>query len=206
MKYLKYYETFTNKVIIGVDIDGTINDFFNGFNLLYKKYFPEKEALTGEDEWYWYRKMDYDGVEPVKWFREHKSEIFDISQPYPDAVTTINNIYDFAKSYGFTFNIVTHQPTEDSKDAAEKWLQKCGFKYDGITFTNSSKEKWNFVDIMIDDAEKVLNSKPLSKISIKIVQPYNINTAADFTIQNIKGLTIDLVKQAIAKLKNKTTL
>ena len=62
MKHLIFYETFTNKVIIGIDIDGTINDFFNGYNLLYKKYFPDKEIPNAHD-WYWYKKLDYNGVE-----------------------------------------------------------------------------------------------------------------------------------------------
>ena len=61
-------------------------------------------------------------------------------------------------------------------------------------------------DIMIDDADKVIGVKPLSKISIKVEQPYNVDTQSDFIIPNIKGLTINLVKQAIDKLKNKTTL
>ena len=205
MKHLKYYETFTNKVIIGVDIDGTINDFFNGYNLLYKKYFPDKE-IPEVDDWWWYKKLDYNGEDARQWFNNHKGEIFEISQPYQGAVETVNNIHQFAKSYGFTLNIVTNQPTEDSKVAAEKWLQKYGFQYDNLIFSETSKDKWKYADIMVDDADKVIGVKPLSKISIKIEQPYNINTESDFSILNIRGLTIDLVKRAISKLKNKTTV
>lgn len=206
MRYIKYYETFANKVIIGIDIDGTINDFFNGYNLLYKRYFPDKEISNIADDWYWYQKMDYNGENGRKWFNEHKAEIFDISQPYTGAVQAIDNIYQFAKSYGFTLNIVTNQPTEDSKNAAEKWLQKWGFKYDNLIFSETSRDKWKYADIMVDDADKVIGVKPLSKVSIKIEQPYNTNTEADFTIPNIRSLTIDIVKQAIDKVKNKTTL
>jgi len=205
MKYLKYYEIFTNKVIIGIDIDGTINDFFNGYNLLYKKYFPDKEIPT-EDDWYWYKKMDYNGEDARQWFNNHKGEIFEVSQPYQGAVETVNNIFQFAKSYGFTMNIVTNQPTEDSKVAAEKWLQQFGFQYDNLIFSESSQDKWKYADIMVDDADKVIGVKPLSKISIKVEQPYNVETEADFSIPNIKALTINLVKQAIDKLKNKTTV
>jgi len=204
MKYIKFYETFTNKVIIGIDIDGTINDFFNGYNLLYKKYFPDKDINNINNDWYWYKKFDYDGEDARKWFTKHKAESFDISQPYPGAVETINNIYQFAKSYGFTLNVVTNQPTNDSKIAAEKWLQKYGFQYDNLIFSETSKDKWKYADIMVDDADKVIAIKPLSKVAIKINQPHNSNTESDFNIPNIKYLTIDLIKRAISKLKNNT--
>jgi hypothetical protein len=205
MKHLIFYETFTNKVIIGIDIDGTINDFFNGYNLLYKKYFPDKE-IPDVDDWYWYKKLDYNGIDGRKWFNEHKAEVFEISQPYPGAVDTINNIYELIKSYGFTLNIVTNQPTEDSKVAAQKWLQKYGFQYDNLIFSETSKDKWKYADIMVDDADKVIGVKPLSKVSIKIEQPYNTNTESDFNIPNIKSLNIALIKQAVSKLKNNTTI
>lgn len=205
MKYLELYETFKNKVTIGIDIDGTICNFSDAYNALYKRYFPDKEAVLNND-WYWYQKMDYNGIKPETWFKEKKAEVFDIAQPYPDAVNTINNIYDFIKTYGFTLNIVTYQPTEEAKENAKIWVDKYGFKYDDIIFVDVPKEKWNYADIMVDDSDKVIGNKPLSKISIKIEQLWNHKTNGDIDIQNIKGLTIDTVKHAIDKLKNKTML
>jgi len=202
MKHLILFETFTNKITIGIDIDGTINNFFDGYNLLYKRYFPDKEIVNITDDWFWYQKMDYNGENGRKWFNEHKAEVFEISQPYSGAVESVNNIYDFAKSYGFTLNIVTNQPTEASQVAAKEWLDKYGFKYDNIIYSETSKDKWKYADIMVDDADKVIGVKPLSKVSIKIDQPYN-KAESDFTIPNIKSLTIDIIKQAMAKLKNK---
>jgi uncharacterized HAD superfamily protein len=201
MKYLKFFETFKSNPVIGIDIDSTICDFTTGYNNLYKKYFPDKEPIEA-DEWYWYKKMDYNGEDPRKWFIKHKAEIFDIAQPYQGAVTTINNIYEYIKTLGFTLNIVTNQPTEESKAAAKEWLDKYGFKYDNIIFSETSKDKWNYVDIMVDDADKVIGVKPLSKVAIKIEQPHN-NRDGDFNIPNIKSLTIDLIKHAIEKLKSK---
>lgn len=205
MKYLDLYETFTNKVIIGIDIDGTISNFSDAYNKLYKTYFPDKEPGLNDD-WHWYQKMDYNGEKPGKWFRSKKAEVFGLAQPYPDAVTSINNIYEFIKTYGFTLNIVTNQPTPESKEAAKIWVDKNGFKYDDIIFVDAAKDKWNYADIMVDDADKVIGSKPLSKVCIKIDQLWNTASEGDINIQNIKGLTIDVMKQAIAKLKNKTTL
>ena len=205
MKHLELFETFTNKVAIGIDIDGTICDFSGAYNDTHKKYFPDKEQVLNDD-WYWYRKMDYAGEDPDKWFKTKKAEFFEIAQPYPDAVNTINNIYEFIKTYGFTLNIVTYQPTDESKESAKKWIENNGFRYDDIIFVKNAKDKWNYADIMVDDADKVIGNKPLSKVAIKIDQLWNTSTKGDFNLPNIKGLTIDIIKQALDRLKNKTTL
>lgn len=198
-------ETFTNKLTIGIDIDGTINNFVEGYNNLYKKHFPDNE-ISSTDDWYWYKNMNYNGEDPKKWFDLKKSETFDLSQPYPNAVNIVNNIYDMLKSQGFNLNIVTYQPTNDSKDAAKKWLDRFGFKYDQLICVDSSKDKWKYVDILVDDSSDVIGSKPLSKVSIKIERPYNSDVDGDFNILNIENLNIDLMKKAISKVKNKTTL
>lgn len=205
MKYLKFFEAFKDKVTIGVDIDGTLNNFSDAYNELYKQYFPDKEPVLNDD-WYWYKKMDYNGINPGKWMVSHKAETFDISQPYSGAVIALNNVYDFIKTYGFTLKIVTHQPTEESKNAAKKWLEKNGFKYDDIVFAKDAADKWNYADIMVDDAEKVIGSKPLSKVSIKINQLWNQKIDGDINISSIKDLSIDIIKTAVDKLKNNNTL
>ena len=37
LKHLKLFDTFTNKIVIGIDIDGTINNFSDAYNSLFKK-------------------------------------------------------------------------------------------------------------------------------------------------------------------------
>lgn len=198
-------EAFSSKCTIGIDIDGTICNFSDAYNQLYKQYFPNKETVVN-DNWYWYRSMDYDGQDPDKWFKEKKAEIFGIAQPYQDAVVTINNVYDFIKTHGHSLKIVTNQPTPESKEAAKKWLDKYGFKYDDLVFVEAAKDKWNNADVMVDDAEKVIGNKPLSKVAIKIQQLWNTNVEGDFNIQSIRNLTINLIQQAIANLKITKTL
>jgi hypothetical protein len=46
----------------------------------------------------------------------------------------------------------------------------------------------------------------VNELIIKIDQLWNTATDGDINIPNIKGLTIDVMQQAISKLKNKTTL
>lgn len=205
MIYLKKFENFSKKITIGIDIDGTINNFTEAYNKLYKNYFPDKDPLEATD-WGWYQRMDYNGEDPRKWFKIKKAETFDISLPYDGAVNTINTIYDFVKSYGYTLNIVTNQVTEEAKQKSKIWLDKFGFKYDDIIFVDAAKDKWKFVDIMVDDADKVIGTKPLSKVSIKIIQKWNENTEGDFNIFSIKDLSINIIKLAINKVNNKIVI
>lgn len=205
-EYIK--EALINKIVIGVDVDGTINDFHTAYNIIYKRYFPDSDVFE-PDDWYWYKKMDYNGlsdIEKQKWFKNAKAETFDISKPYANAVTTINNIYDFIKSHGHTLNIVTNQVTQEAKDKVKIWLDEYGFKYDDLIFVDAAKDKWKFADIMIDDAEKVINNKPLSKVSIKIDKKWNEGIMGDFNIPNIDSLTIQLIQTAISKFEDKNTI
>lgn len=200
MLYIKRFESFNSKIIIGVDIDGTLYDFISSYNVLYKRYFPEKNINT-DCTWDWYKKMDYNGVDPKKWMELKKSEIFQISKPYANTAVTLNNIYDFIKSYGYDLYFITLQPNEDSKLESKKWLDNFGFKYDDIIYVDISKDKWKFADILIDDSPLVLGSKPLNKISIKIEHDYNSEIDGDFNINNINNLNIDFIKKAISKIK-----
>jgi len=200
-------ETFTNKITIGIDIDGTINNFTDAYILVYKKYFPDDDVFPNDD-WYWYMKMNYGGLEDKekqKWFKNAKAETFGVAKPYPSAVNTINNIYEFIKSHGHSLNIVTNQVTQEARDNAKIWLDEYGFKYDELVFVDAAKDKWKYADIMVDDADKVIGSKPLSKVAIKIKQLWNTETEGDINIPNIKALTIEIIQSAISKLKNKTT-
>lgn len=206
MKHLELYEAFTSKVTIGIDIDGTISNFTEAYNSLFKRYFPNNEINKDITDWFWYQKMKYDGADASKWMKAKKAETFDLAQPFPDAVNTINNIYDFVKTHGHTLNIVTNQITPEAKEKAKEWLDKYGFKFDDIVFVDMAKDKWKHVDIMVDDAPKVIDSKPLSKVSIKPEQPWNQNSTGDFNLPKIKDLTIDIMQRAIAKLRNTTTL
>jgi hypothetical protein len=196
MKHLKLFETFTNNIVIGIDIDGTINNMVDAYNDMYSKYFPNNKVFKA-DMWDWYQQMEYGDSDAKQWFNSHKAEVFDTCQPYPGAVYTIGKIYDFVKSLGYTLNIVTNQPTPEAKVAAKKWLDKNGFKYDDVNFADPSSAKWNYADIMVDDGLKVLKSKPADKVTIKIMQLWNKDLNSNFEISSINSLTPELLQKAI---------
>jgi hypothetical protein len=110
----------------------------------------------------------------------------------------INNVYDFIKSYGITLNIISPETSTD----IISWLDNIGIKYDGVVFVDKSKI-WNNVDILIEDDPYIINSKPLSKVCIKVTTPSNENILNDINIPNIAGLTISIVKSAISNFDKK---
>lgn len=192
------------KIKFGVDVDGTMNNFGEGFNNLYKKYFPDKTPEP-VDDWYWYRRMDYNGCDPDEWFDDHKHEICQISQPYQDAIETVNKAYNYIKSLGGDMIVVTFQPTEKSIEETKNWLDRFGVLRDDIVFSRSARQKWDHADIMIDDADKVIKNKPDSKVCIKIKQFWNETRETDFNLNDITGLTLQVVDQAIRLLETRQT-
>lgn len=110
----------------------------------------------------------------------------------------INNVYDFIKSYGFVLNIISPETTTD----IISWLDNIGIKYDGVVVVDKNKI-WNNVDVLIEDDPYIINSKPLSKVCIKVTTPSNENILNDINIPNIAGLTISIVKSAISNFDKK---
>lgn len=110
----------------------------------------------------------------------------------------INNIYDFIKTYGFTLNIISTPTTLD----IDKWLSDNNIKYDNIIIVDK-KDIWKNVDILIEDDSFIINSKPLSKICIKVTKTGNDTILNDINIPNISALTINVIKNAISNINKK---
>jgi 5'(3')-deoxyribonucleotidase len=202
---IKTYEQFAHfeEKILGIDLDGVLNNFTESYNIVYKKYFPEYPVIPYEkiNDWNYFTKYNYDGYDPYKWFNEHKAEAWLISTPYKGAIETMKNVYKYTQNNGIILRIVTSQPSEESKKEAVKWLTKHEIKYDDISFVWRSKDKWNNADVMVDDSPKVLESKPDDKISIKVMFDYNEDVYADFEISSFNILDADLIETSFEKLK-----
>jgi len=203
---IKKFEQFSHieEMILGVDLDGVLNDFIEGFNVVYHKSFPDNYFVPSDeiDEWFWYQKLDYDGEAPDKWFFGHKAETWYYSKPYPGAIKTMRNLYEYTQDEGIILRIVTSQMTPEAEKASIKWLMKYGIKYDDISFTYRSKDKWDNADVLIDDSPSVLKAKPDNKVSIKVNMKYNIDVNSDFKISKIGLLSPELVHKAFKKLKS----
>jgi 5'(3')-deoxyribonucleotidase len=190
----------TEKFILGVDVDGVLNNFTDAFFIVYKKYFPNKKISPIVDDWFFYKNFDYDGRDPNDWFLEKKAETFEYSKPYPGAIENLSKLYDYVKSLGGSLYIVTNQPTPESKIKGEEWLKKYDAKYDKLIFA-PEKEKFNHCDILVDDSEHVLKYKPENKIGIKINHLYNKNVKSNFNVNMFYQISTSLISKAIKLLK-----
>jgi len=201
-KFEKYSEI--EELVLGIDLDGVLNDFTEGFNIVYRKYFPYNYYVPTKEinDWTWYHGLDYNGEDPDKWFFDHKHEGWLVSEPYPGAIDTMKSIYRYTQNNGILLRIVSQQIGENAQRGAIDWMKKYGIKYDDIAFPKRSKEKWNNAHIMVDDSPHVLSYKPDDKVSIKVIQKWNRGIGADFQIRDITYLSPRLVEDAFEKLKH----
>ena len=189
-------------IILGVDIDGVQNNFIDGFFDVYQKYFPDKEFNRDVVEWDFHLDLDLDGADPDEYFVNTKAEVFQYSEPYSGVLETMEKIYGWCVDNNITMKIVTSQPTEDSKQGAIEWLAKYNIPYDDIVFSRSS-QKFEHCNILIDDSESVLNSKPENKVSIKVNRNWNKGVQSDFEVAELKEVTIQLLNESLDLLHSR---
>ena len=65
-------------------------------------------------------------------------------------------------------------------------------------------QKWEHVDILITTNPLALESKPSGKISIKVINTYNKNNDADYTIVDLKEILDD--KKILEKILSTETI
>lgn len=201
---LKTFERFSHlhERVLGVDLDGVLNNFAEGFNDIYLKCFPGRKVVPVNkiDDWYWYHSLEYNGQEPYEWMENHRYEMWKISKPYPGAVYAMKEIFKYTQDNGIMLRIVTCQPGQDAPRGAIDWLSKYGIRYDDIAFVPRSVDKWDQADVQVDDSPYVIRRKPHDKVSIKIIQKWNLSDDADFEISDIALLSPELVEEAFKKL------
>ncbi len=66
------------------------------------------------------------------------------------------------------------------------------------------KDKWDHIDVLITATPETLLSKPLEKTSIKVINTYNKNNNANYTIVDLKELLED--KSMLEKILSTETI
>ena len=75
---------------------------------------------------------------------------------------------------------------------------------DGHRYSLQLENKWDHVDVLITASPETLMSKPVDKISIKVINTYNKNCKSDYTIVDLKELLED--KNTLNKILNTETI
>jgi len=195
---------------IGITIDGVIRDFITKFELVYDKYFPvEEEDIP---------KRSIDSLDLLEYFTfsggtselnkfmyvDAALEIFGhANEKKLNSVEHLNQLHNLLEDMGHT-PIVISKELNNSKPATLFFLSKLSAKINNIIFIREYDKKWDHVDILITANPITLNTKPVGKVSIKVINKYNKNVKADYTIVDLKELLND--KKTLQKILDTETI
>lgn len=205
---------------IGITIDGVVRDFITKFELVYDKYYPVIDEETGENITI---ERDIKDLELLKYFNfsgdtvEEKTtelnkfmyvdaslEIFGHAGEIKlNSVEHLNQLHNMIEDMGHT-PIIISKELNNSKPATLFFLSKLSSKVNNIIFVRDFDKKWDHVDILITANPTTLDTKPRSKVSIKVINHYNKDCESDYTIIDLKELVDD--KKILEKVLNTETV
>lgn len=200
---------------IGITIDGVVRDFITKFELVYDKYYPVIDEETGENITI---ERDIKDLELLNHFEftggtkdlnnfmyvDASLEIFGhAGEVKLNSVEHLNQLHNLIEDMGHT-PIILSKELNNSKPATLFFLSKLSCKVNTIKFVRDYKDKWEHIDVLITASPETLQSKPLEKTSIKVINKYNKNCNSDYTIVDLKELLED--KNTLSKILNTETI
>ena len=200
---------------IGITIDGVVRDFITKFELVYDKYYPVIDEETGENIEI---EREIKDLELLKWFKftggtkelnnfmyvDASLEIFGhAGEVKLNSVEHLNQLHNMIEDMGHT-PIILSKELNNSKPATLFFLSKLSCKVNTIKFVRDYKDKWDHIDVLITASPETLLSKPLEKTSIKVINTYNKNNNANYTIVDLKELLED--KSMLEKILSTETI
>lgn len=202
---------------VGITIDGVIRDFITKFESVYDKYNPlpleegeEESVETPERNIKSLDLLEYfdfsGGTKQLNEFMyvESSLEIFGhAGETKLNSVEHLNQLHNLIEDMGHT-PIVISKELNNSKPATLFFLSKLSSKVNNIIFVRDFDKKWDHVDILITANPTTLDTKPQSKVSIKVINHYNKDCESDYTIIDLKELVDD--KKILEKVLNTETV
>lgn len=200
---------------IGITIDGVVRDFITKFELVYDKYYPIIDEETGENVPV---ERDIKDLELLKYFNfsggtdelnkfmyvDASLEVFGhAGEVKLNSVEHLNQLHNLIEDMGHTPMIISKE-LNNSKPATLFFLSKLSCKVSNIKFVRDYTHKWDHVDVLVTASPETLLSKPLDKVSIKVINTYNKNCKSDYTIVDLKELLED--KNTLSKILNTETI
>ena len=198
---------------IGITIDGVIRDFITKFESVYNKYY-HVELEEGEEP----LERDIKDLDLLKWFKftggteelnkfmyvDASLEIFGhAGETKINSVEHLNQLHNLIEDLGHT-PIIISKELNNSKPATLFFLSKLSCKVNTIKFVRDYDKKWDHADVLITASPDTLLSKPLDKVSIKVINTYNKMCNSDYTIVDLKELLDD--KKLLGKILETETI
>ena len=198
---------------IGITIDGVVRDFITKFESVYDKYYPveleEGEELPKRDINTLNLLENFEfsgGTEELNKFLyiDSSLEIFGhAGETKLNSVEHLNQLHNLIEDMGHT-PIVISKELNNSKPATLFFLSKLSAKVNNIVFVRDYDKKWEHVDILITANPTTLETKPKEKVSIKVINHYNKDCDADYTILDLKEILDD--KKILEKILGTETI
>lgn len=200
---------------IGITIDGVIRDFITKFELVYDKYYPIIDEETGENK---IIERDIKDLDLLKYFEfsggtqqlnkfmyvDASLEIFGhAGEVKLNSVEHLNQLHNMIEDMGHT-PIIISKELNNSKPATLFFLSKLSSKVNNIKFVRDYVNKWEHVDVLITASPETLDTKPNNKVSVKVINTYNKNNNADYTVVDLKELLED--KSMLEKILSTETI
>ena len=196
---------------IGISINGVIRDFIGKFELVYDKYFPgeegEEKVIRNINSLNLLEHFEFSGgtTDLNKFmYVESALEIFGHAPEIKlNAVEHLNQLHNLIEDMGHT-PIIISKELNNSKPSTLFFLSKLSCKVNTIKFVRNYSDKWEHVDVLITASPDTLLSKPLDKVSIKVINTYNKMCNSDYTIVDLKELLDD--KKLLGKILGTETI
>lgn len=98
--------------------------------------------------------------------------------------------------------VLLNKESARSRCATLFFLSKNNFQFNKILFPDKMAHFWSEVDVLITDNPKILKAKPKDKISIKIINDFNVDIKSDYSIIDVDVTDVKTLKSIIKSVKN----
>lgn len=177
---------------VAITINDVLRDFMSQFAYTYSKYYGgdfdiEKNPIT-DFNLLNHELVNFKDERELKQFLyvEAALEVFGhADQTQNNIMNQLNQfLMEMADEDEHEFEIVSREAVM-SIPSTFFFLSKTLCKAKNIRFVTTYADKWEGVDVLITACPTALEAKPVGKISVKVLTPYNKDVKADFEISDL---------------------
>jgi hypothetical protein len=180
-------------VRLGISLNDVMRDFIGQLEYVYMKYYDNDFEIDYDTI------VDFDNLHKYFNFKTKKEfykfiyedaplEVFGhASQKHDNLFNDFNNfildIEDFEEPLDV---IVVSREFSTSIPSTYFFLSKVLCKSNKVIFYKEYEDVWKHVDILITANPIEISNKPIDKVVIKSLMPYNKNIIADYTLEDVR--------------------
>ena len=179
---------------IGIDVDGVLRDFCQGFESVLKEHYPQylPEDYTGMNNWKLSDNFKASKPELQKiYWDEFTKEIMGESPAFEENVEQMKDIIICGEKIGMQFVCVTSQKPH-ARHHTLSWLGNHGLNFDTVYFRKGWKKWMVDVDYLVDDSpnnfENWVRGRGMQEGFILMDRPYNQHIKTNHRVYDIDSI------------------